>query len=92
VLLVLYLVQAIFGALIHFWKPVRYRTPGHRPPHHYAHPVLGLLIVGLAFWQVHMGYSGLFFAYTSHHVPRAVNIAWLVWVVVSHPSSPIRTD
>jgi hypothetical protein len=82
-LLVLYFVQVLFGLFIHFWKPRRYRAPGHRPPYNYIHPVLGIAIVGLAFWQVRTGYSGQFFPYTGHHVPRAVNVVWIVWVVVS---------
>lgn len=71
--------QCGLGALIHFVKPV-----SRRPPQNYVHAVLGLLLIGLAFWQVRTGYHLEWPRVTGRgSAPNGVNVAWIVWVVVS---------
>ncbi|KAJ7274841.1 hypothetical protein C8J57DRAFT_1312884 [Mycena rebaudengoi] len=51
-LLILYIIQVILGALIHYVKiPFRFG----RAPQNYLHAVLGLVIVACAGWQTHYG-------------------------------------
>ncbi|CAK5272473.1 unnamed protein product [Mycena citricolor] len=55
-LLILYLLQVLLGAFIHYVKPNATRnTPGGRTPQNYLHAILGLSIVALASWQTHYG-------------------------------------
>jgi hypothetical protein len=49
-LLVLYLVQALLGPFIHFFKFPVFR--GHRPPQNYLHIAIGITIFILAAYQV----------------------------------------
>ena len=51
-LLVLYLVQCSLGAIIHYVKPSSWTVHKKRPAQNYLHAVFGLLIIGLAFYQV----------------------------------------
>ncbi|KAF9258844.1 hypothetical protein L218DRAFT_948046 [Marasmius fiardii PR-910] len=55
-LFVLYVFQCLLGAFIHFVKPAN-PWPKGRGIQNYFHAVLGLLIVGLAFYQVRTGYK-----------------------------------
>ena len=79
---VLYFAQAAFGAAIHWFKPRNFRG---RPFQNYLHPIIGLLIIALAFYQVRTGCRtewplkvGL------GNIPNGVIIVWYVWVAVSH--------
>ena len=51
-LLILYCIQLLLGAVIHFLKMPPSILGGHRPPQNYFHAVLGLVIIALAFYQV----------------------------------------
>lgn len=77
-LFVMYIVQCAIGAFIHFVKSKRMR----RPPQNYLHAVLGLAIIGLALYQVHLGYTTEWRLYVAGKIPIGVNVAWTVWVVV----------
>lgn len=79
-LLILYLVQCGLGAFIHFIKnPNRSR----RPPQNYLHAVVGLAIIGLAFYQVHSGFDHEWpFTTGRDPLPSVVKIVFYVWVVV----------
>ena len=77
----LYVVQCALGALIHFFKPAIARR---RAPQNYVHAVIGLTLIGLAFWQVRTGYRKEWPETTGRgKAPKGVNVAWIVWVVVS---------
>ena len=54
-LLVLYAAQCSLGALIHWVKPSSWTVNKKRPMQNYLHAVFGLLIIGLAFYQVSQG-------------------------------------
>ncbi|KIO22244.1 hypothetical protein M407DRAFT_216834, partial [Tulasnella calospora MUT 4182] len=54
-LLLLYIVQMLLGAIIHFFKPKR--TIAGRPIQNYAHALLGLTIIALGLYNVHEGYG-----------------------------------
>jgi len=77
---VLYFAQAAFGAAIHWFKPRNFKG---RPLQNYLHPIIGLLIIALAFYQVRTGCRtewplkvGL------GNIPKGVNIVWYVWIVL----------
>ena len=78
--------QVGLGAVIHWIKPKR-RTS--RPPQNYAHVVIGLLIIILALYQVHLGYQ-IEWPKTTGRGPVSgiVGAAFWCWVVV-WPSGPL---
>ncbi|KAF8161057.1 hypothetical protein B0H34DRAFT_699258 [Crassisporium funariophilum] len=77
---VLYLVQCSLGAVIHFFKRAN-RT--RRPPQNYVHAIFGLLIIGLALYQVHSGYSSEWQNTTGRDPPpRSVSIVFYIWVAL----------
>lgn len=79
-LLVLYLLQCGSGAFIHWVKP---KVSRGRPAQNYFHAVIGLLIIGLAFYQVRTGFRNEWPSTTGRGaLPNGVNIIWYVWVVV----------
>jgi hypothetical protein len=49
----MYLIQVFLGTFIH-WVKFPFRFPGGRQPQNYLHAILGLAIVALATWQVHV--------------------------------------
>ena len=49
---VLYIVQLLLGAVIHWVKPASWTVHKKRPIQNYLHAVFGLVIIGLAFYQV----------------------------------------
>jgi hypothetical protein len=79
VLILLYLVQCGLGAFIHFVKP---KNRVGRPPQNYGHAVLGLLIIAVAFYQVRTGYSVAWPSATNRETPGAVNVVWIIWLVL----------
>ncbi|KAF8507478.1 hypothetical protein BU17DRAFT_100499 [Hysterangium stoloniferum] len=80
ILLALYLCQCVLGAFIHFVK-IRFRFG--RPPQNYFHAIFGLVILALAFYQVHIGYDEEWPNTTGRSpVANVVNIVWIVWIVV----------
>lgn len=82
----LYIVQCVLGAVIHWIKPKR---SSGRPPQNYLHAILGLIIIALAFYQVRDGYSREWPKTTGRgNLPNGVNIVWYIWVVVSQSPYP----
>ena len=78
---ILYLVQCSLGTFIHFVKPAVFVG---RPPQNYLHAVVGLLIIGLALFQVRTGYKQQWPDSTGFgDLPKGVNYLWYAWVVVS---------
>jgi hypothetical protein len=59
---------------------------GRRPPQNYVHAILGLSIIGLAFYQVRTGYKTELPNFAGIQVPKAVGVVWTVWVIVSRQS------
>jgi hypothetical protein len=78
----LYLAQMALGAIIHWRKPSSTWTDGRRPPHNYLHAVLGLVIIGLAFYQVRTGYAVELPRYAGINAPKWAAAAWTTWAVV----------
>lgn len=78
-LLSLYLFQVALGAVIHWFKPKSAR----RPIQNYAHAIIGLTIIGLAYLQVNNGYGYKWPLVTGRGpAPDAVGMIWLAWVVI----------
>lgn len=80
---VLYFMQCALGGIIHFVKPTP-RKDGTRvrPLQNYAHAVVGLLVIGLSFYQVRTGYKDEWESLGRGPAPKGVNEAWIAWVVV----------
>ncbi|KAK7448859.1 AdoMet-homocysteine methyltransferase [Stygiomarasmius scandens] len=77
---VLYLFQCALGAIIHFFKP---RRNTGRPPQNYIHAILGLLVIGLALFQVRDGYREEWPETTRRDpLPKGVDVVWYIWVVL----------
>jgi len=74
----LYCMQCLLGGLIHFIKP---KNAKGRPLQNYAHAVLGLGIIGLAFYQVRTGYTREWPNATGRPAPTAINVLWYIWAV-----------
>jgi len=80
VILFLYLAQCGLGAFIHWVKP---KNRIGRPPQNYAHAVIGLTIIGLAFYQVRTGYKTEWPLATGlQPLPYGVDALWYAWVVL----------
>jgi len=78
-LFVLYFVQVGLGGFIHWVKPKVYRG---RLPQNYLHAVVGLVLIGLALYQVRLGYHDEWRTRAGKGtLPRGVNVVWEVWVV-----------
>lgn len=75
----LYVVQCMLGSIIHFWKPKNMKG---RPPQNYAHAVLGITIIALAFFQVRTGYKWEWPNVSGQAAPMAIDVLWYIWVVV----------
>ncbi|KAI9061725.1 CBD9-like protein [Trametes sanguinea] len=80
---VLYFAQLVLGAIIHWVKPTSWTVGRRRPLQNYLHAIFGILIVGLAFYQVRSGYHSEW-PTTSGRPPidNGANIVWCVWVVL----------
>jgi len=82
-LFVLYFVQISFGAIIHFWKPRASLRIQGRTLQNYFHAILGLFIIGAAFYQVRTGIRVEWPLYAARGpLPNGTNIAWIVWLVI----------
>ncbi|EKM75163.1 hypothetical protein AGABI1DRAFT_46873 [Agaricus bisporus var. burnettii JB137-S8] len=83
-LLILYLVQLLLGAVVHFVKlPSVFH--GHRAPHNYLHIAVGVTIFILAAYQVHYGLYTQWTVATGglHLIPDSAKHAWLALIIVS---------
>jgi len=77
---VLYIVQCLLGAFIHY---VKKKDRVRRPPQNYFHAVVGLLIIALALYQVRSGYSYEWPTTTGRDpLPPGVDILFWVWVIL----------
>ena len=87
-LLILYLFQLTLGVIIHFFKTPSFMG-GRRPPQNYVHAILGLVIIALAFYQVHYGIKTEWYEATFGDgtiVPDSALHAWIALIVVSSQS------
>jgi len=79
-LFALYIIQVIFGAIIHWVKP---KNTSRRPIQNYGHAVLGLLTIALAMYQVYTGFTVEWPKTTGRGVfPNGVNILFYIWVSI----------
>jgi hypothetical protein len=87
-LFILYFVQITLGLFSHLIKFPSSRFLLHRSPQQLLHIALGLAIIGLAFYQVRLGYQVEWPLFIGTIVPSSVNNAWMALVIVSAPSLP----
>ena len=82
-LLILYLFQVLGGLVIHYFKTPKL-FKGRRPPQNYVHAILGLTILALAFYQVHLGIKTEWAEALGDDstVPRSALRAWTALIVV----------
>jgi len=82
-LLIMYIVQVVLGAFIH-WVKIPFRFPGGRHPQNYLHALLGLSIIALASWQTHYGLwtEWGFITGNTHPVNWRCKHFWLAIVIV----------
>ena len=83
--MILYLFQLTLGVVIHFAKTPSFMG-GRRPPQNYLHAFLGLVIIALAFYQVHYGITIEWYEATIGSgtiVPASALHAWTALIVVS---------
>jgi len=78
ILFVLYGTQCLFGGVIHFVKPMR---ATRRPVQNYAHAILGITIITLAFYQVRTGYKVEWPSVADRPAPVPIDVLWHIWVV-----------
>jgi len=77
---VLYLVQCMLGAFIHY---VKKKDRIRRPPQNYFHAVVGLLVIALALYQVRTGYDYEWPTATGRGpLPPAVGVVYWIWVIL----------
>ncbi|KAF8520213.1 hypothetical protein BU17DRAFT_75762 [Hysterangium stoloniferum] len=81
-LFVLYFAQVLLGVFSHFVKRPSSSIFLHRTPHQILHIMLGLAIFGLAFYQVHLGYTVEWVTFVGLPVPTNVNTAWMALVIL----------
>ncbi|KAK7462308.1 hypothetical protein VKT23_007909 [Stygiomarasmius scandens] len=83
-LLILYVIQVVWGLFIHFVKTPSPFGVATRPPQNYFHVFLGLVIIILAQEQVHYGLWIEWPTTTGniHAVPQSAKNAWIALVVV----------
>lgn len=56
----------------------------YRPPQNYVHAVFGLFLIGLALYQVRLGYKVEWPRVTNRGpVPNGVDVIFWIWVTVS---------
>jgi hypothetical protein len=77
---VLYVLQCLIGAVIHFLKPADGKR---RPIQNYIHGILGVLLLVLGMYQIHTGYDQEWPMYMGYgRLPNYVNILWIIWCIV----------
>jgi len=80
---VLYFVQVFLGGFIHSVKPKSFVVDRKRPLQNYFHAILGLFIIGVAFYQVRTGYKTEWPMMTGRDdIGKAADIVWYIWIVV----------
>jgi len=77
---VLYIVQCLLGAFIHY---VKKKDRIRRPPQNYFHAIFGILIIALALYQVRSGYNVEWPMTTGRgSLPPGVDVLFWVWVIL----------
>jgi hypothetical protein len=77
---VLYLLQCMLGAFIHY---VKKKDRTRRPLQNYFHAVVGLLIIALALYQVRTGYDYEWPTETGlNPLPPTVDVVYWIWVIL----------
>lgn len=77
---VLYIVQCLLGAFIHY---VKKKDRIRRPPQNYFHAIFGILIIALALYQVRSGYNSEWPMTTGRgSLPPGVDVVFWVWVIL----------
>ncbi|RPD59755.1 hypothetical protein L227DRAFT_575750 [Lentinus tigrinus ALCF2SS1-6] len=80
---VIYFIQCAVGAIIHWIKPTSWTVRKKRPAQNYFHAILGIIVIGLAFFQVRNGYNEEWTSVSGRPpISNAANIVWYVWVVL----------
>ena len=80
----MYLIQVLLGFASHFTRGPTLFFFLHRTPQRVLHILLGLAIFGLAFYQVHYGYTIEWINIVGLPVPASVNKGWMALVIVSN--------
>ncbi|KAJ8518574.1 hypothetical protein ONZ45_g4386 [Pleurotus djamor] len=80
--MVLYVIQLILGIVIHFFKPSWFG--GRRPPQNYFHAIIGLAMLALAAYQVHLGLTQEWVLASGglHQVPMSAMSAWIALLII----------
>ncbi|KAI0708955.1 hypothetical protein C8T65DRAFT_204648 [Cerioporus squamosus] len=80
---VLYFIQCALGAIVHWIKPTSWTVRKKRPVQNYFHAIVGIIVIGLGFFQVRNGFSEEWTRVSGRPpISNAVNIVWYVWVVL----------
>lgn len=80
--MILYIAQLVIGLFIHFVK-MPSLFAGHRPPQNYVHVLLGIAILALAAYEVHLGlYTEWLLLGGLHQMSSSATRAWLALVVI----------
>ncbi|KAJ7233918.1 hypothetical protein C8J57DRAFT_1381237 [Mycena rebaudengoi] len=80
VLVSLYILQCIVGAIIHWVKP---KKNTGRPPQNYFHAVFGITIIALGMYQIRSGFNVEWPTYSGRgSVPTAISNLWIAWCVL----------
>ncbi|EJU04265.1 CBD9-like protein [Dacryopinax primogenitus] len=77
---VLAFVQWTLGFIIHYLKPKAGWSA--RPPQNYAHGVLGVVIIALAFYTIYAGFTQQWPLITGRSYPHGIIILYGVWVAI----------
>ena len=83
IVFILYFVQLTLGVFSHFVKIPSHRYTLYRSPQQYLHIALGLAIIGMAFYQVRVGYTYEWIVYITTTPPASVDHAWMALAIVS---------
>ncbi|KAF5374583.1 hypothetical protein D9757_010155 [Collybiopsis confluens] len=89
-LFVLYIFQCLLGAFIHWVKPKvkssvsTAASRGRRPLQNYLHAIVGLVLIGLGFYQVRNGYRVEWFKLRRGEIVQGDGADWVwdIWIVV----------
>ncbi|KAF8623187.1 hypothetical protein AX17_007512 [Amanita inopinata Kibby_2008] len=83
-LLILYIVQLILGNLVHFVKSDKMFKVAGRAVHNYVHAVIGLTIMAMACYQVHLGFyvEWPYAVSTVVQLPAGAKRSWLALTIL----------
>ncbi|KAJ7608519.1 hypothetical protein DFH06DRAFT_192255 [Mycena polygramma] len=78
-ILVVYILQCLIGAIVHFVKAKHARR---RPIQNYFHAILGIILIAMGMYQIRTGYSFEWPAYMGSRLPGWVNSLWIIWCIL----------